>query len=314
MNQTMRAIVQTELGGPEVLTVADVPRPSPAPDEVLVRVRAAGVNPVDAGARAVGVFIGRPPFTVGWDVSGVVEEVGLGVTRLSVGDEVFGMPRFPNPAGGYGQYVTAPSRHFARKPASLSHVEAAGLPLVGLTAWQALVDTADVRPGQRVLVHAAAGGLGHIAVQIAKSLGAHVIGTASAAKHDFVRSLGADELIDYTSVDFTTAVEDVDVVVNSLSGEYVARSAAVLRRGGMVVNLKSADADAMPPEAVEREARMAFMLVEPDLRGLEELSRLVDGGELSIHVAETFDLEHAADAHRAIETGRTKGKIVLTVD
>src|SRR5213076_732494 len=162
---------------------------------------------------------GDPP-VLGFDVAGVVSAVGLGVTLFQPGDAVFGMPWFPRQAGGYAEYVTAPARHFVAKPEELSFVQAAALPLVSLTAWQALVDTAAIRPGQRVLVHAAAGGVGHVAVQIAKARGAHVIGTASAAKHEFLRGIGVDEPIDYTAVDFATAVRDVDVVVDPVGGDY----------------------------------------------------------------------------------------------
>ena len=195
----MRAIRQLSLGGPDVLELADVPRPEPGPTEVLVRVAAAGVNPVDWKVRARGGFLGEPPFTVGWDVAGVVEELGRGVTRFTPGDRVFGMPRFPREAAAYAEYVTAPSRQLARIPEGLGDVEAAALPLAGLTAWQALVETAGVGPKSRVLILAAAGGVGHLAVQIAKARGAYVIGTARPEKHAFLASLGADEAVDYTT-------------------------------------------------------------------------------------------------------------------
>ncbi|MEV4165220.1 NADP-dependent oxidoreductase [Nonomuraea dietziae] len=198
----MRAISQEVLGGPEVLTVVELDRPMPGPTDVLVRVHAAGVNPTDWLHRASGLYLGTPPFVLGWDVSGVVEAVGAGVTLHKVGEEVFGMLDYPSGAGAYAEYVSAPSRNFARKPAGIDHIEAAALPVAALTAWQALVDTADLQPGQRVLIHAAAGGVGHLAVQLAKALGAYVIGTASASKHDCVRSLGADEVIDYSQTDF----------------------------------------------------------------------------------------------------------------
>ncbi len=183
----MLAIRQEVLGGPEVLEVVDVPRPEPGPTEVLVRVAAAGVNPVDWKVRARGGFLGDPPFTVGWDVAGVVEEVGIGVTRFAAGDRVFGMPRFPREAAAYAEYATSPSRQLARTPDGLSDVEAGAMPLAALTAWQALVETADVRPGSRVLVNGAAGGVGHLAVQIAKARGAYVIGTARAVQHETPR-------------------------------------------------------------------------------------------------------------------------------
>ncbi|MFK0257718.1 NADP-dependent oxidoreductase [Streptomyces sp. NPDC090445] len=305
----MRAVVVSQWGGPEVLTETEVDRPEPGLGEILVRVHAAGVNPVDWKTRASGAFIGWGPVpTVGWDVSGTVEAVGPGVTLYRPGDEVYGMPRFPQQAGGYAEYVTAPARHFARKPASLDHVQAAALPLAALTAWQALVDTAGVAAGQRVLVHAAAGGVGHLAVQIAKARGAYVIGTASAAKHEVLRELGADELIDYRAGDFAEAVSDVDVVLDALGGEVAQRSLKVLKPGGHLVTLLGPD---VPAGADGVHA--SFVMVEPDLKGLEEIAALVEQGLLRPLVETVLPLEQAARAHEIGERGRTTGKIVLTV-
>ena len=216
--------------------------------------------------------LGDPPFVLGWDVSGVVSEVGFGVHTLKVGDEVYGMPWFPRQAGAYAEYVTAPSRQFALKPASLDHDRAAAVPLAGLTAWQALVDAAHVRAGQRVLVHAAAGGVGHFAVQIAKHLGAHVIGTASAGKHDWLRSLGADELIDYTAVRFEDAVSDVDVVIDLVGDGHDStstRSLRTLRPGGLIVAVPSGASPDLAGRARARGCARAPFLVEPDGDGAD---------------------------------------------
>lgn len=308
---TMRAISQNSFGGPEVLTEVTVPKPVPGPTEVLVRVHAAGVNPVDAKTRAGGRFLGEPPFVLGWDVSGVVEEVGFGVTAHRPGDAVFGMPLFPRQAGAYAEYVVAPARQFAPKPAGLDHHHAAALPLVGLTAWQSLVETADVREGQRVLVHAAAGGVGHVAVQIAKARGAHVIGTASAAKHDFVRSLGADEVVDYTAVDFAEAVRDVDVVFDTVGGDTGVRSVPTVRDGGFVVTILGNTQQALA-EAAGGRVRTAAVLCEPDRVGMLALADLVDRGLLRTELDAVLPLAEAARAHELIESGRTRGKIVLT--
>jgi len=204
----MRAIVVSEFGGPEVLQVVDAERPSPIPTEVLVEVHAAGVNPVDwktrEGRGAAGAA-GPPPFILGWDVAGVVKEVGRGVTIYEPGDRVFGMPWFPRAAGAYAEFVTAPSRQFARMPDGLAFEQAAALPLAGLTAWQALMDTAQLGNGQTVLINGATGGVGHLAVQIAKARGARVVGTARSENHDFLRELGADECVDYTQVELQDA-------------------------------------------------------------------------------------------------------------
>ncbi|BCJ32860.1 NADPH:quinone reductase [Actinocatenispora thailandica] len=312
----MQAIVCAGFGDPAVLRPADLPRPEPIGTEVLVRVHAAGVNPVDWKTRADGETpapAGPGPSVLGWDVSGVVEQVGVGVTRFAVGDEVFGMPWFPRQAGGYAEYVTAPSRQLARKPGGLSHAEAAGLPLAGLTAWQALVDTADVRPGQRVLVTGAAGGVGHLAVQLAKARGGYVLGTASAGKHDVLRSLGVDEPIDYTTVDVPATVRDVDVVLDLVGGAAGPSLLRVLRRGGILIPIAGGASDDTIAAASAAGVRAATVLVEPDGAALTQLSRLVDEGRLRVRVAATFPLAEAASAHRLGEQGRTLGKIVLTV-
>lgn len=295
----MRAIMAQRAGGPDVLEEVELDRPEPGPVEILVKVHAAGVNPTDWKARARGATLGRPgPFVPGYDVSGVVEAVGPGVRMYAPGDEVFGMPLFPTPPGAYAEYVVAPPRHFARKPTGLDHVTAAGLPLAGLTAWQSLVDFANVRAGQRVLIHAAAGGVGHLAVQIAKARGAHVIGTAGAAKHDFLTGLGADELIDYRITDFTTATGDLDVVLDTIGGDYSARSRPLLRPGGTYIALTPGD---------------DFLLVEPDHAGLLALVDLVEKGQLTVAIDSVFPLRDAAKAHERGETGRAQGKIVLQV-
>jgi NADPH:quinone reductase-like Zn-dependent oxidoreductase len=310
----MRAITQRAFGGPEVLRLADVPAPSPEPAGVVVRMRATSVNPIDLVVRS-GVFplLGDPPFILGWDVSGVVEAVDPGVSRFQVGDEVYGMPFFPRAAGAYAEFVGAPSRQLARKPAALSHVEAAALPLVGLTAWQALVDIADVQPGQRVLIHGAGGGLGHLAVQLAKHRGAEVIGTASAAKHAFLRSLGADQLIDYRRADFTAEVRDVDVVLETIGGDYADRSLSVLRPGGLLVTAVERLNATLPARAGAAGVRFAAVSVEPDYVALEQLAALAEAGAVRPYVQAALPLEEAAKAHQVAEAGGVQGKIVLTL-
>jgi NADPH:quinone reductase-like Zn-dependent oxidoreductase len=307
----MRAIRQETLGGPEVLELGEVPRPVPIPTEVLVRTSAAGVNPVDWKTRARGGFLGDPPFTVGWDVAGVVEAVGFGVTRFAPGDRVFGMPRFPREAAAYAEYVTSPSRQLARTPDELSDVEAAALPLAGLTAWQALVETAAVAENQRVLVLGAAGGVGHLAVQIARALRAYVIGTASAPKHEFLSSLGVDETVDYTSEDLGERTRDVDVLLDTV-GDGAAEALTAVRDGGVVVTLSGSSVGSLRELAGGR-VRVEGILVEPDRTGLEAIARLAASGALRPHVSETFPLGEAALAHEQGETGRTQGKLVLTV-
>ena len=309
----MKVITQDTFGGPEVLRLAEVPRPTPGPAQVLVRVQASGVNPTDWKHRAGGRFLGDPPFTVGWDVAGVVEEVGLGVAVLAPGDEVLGMLPYPGSGGGYSEFVVAAPRTFVRRPEALDVVHAAALPLVGLTAWQALVDVADLQPGQRVLVHAAAGGLGHVAVQIAKARGAFVVGTASWAKHEFVRSLGADKVIDYREADFATGLSDIDVVLDTIGDDYGPRSIATMRAGGTYVAVTPANIHPDLAGAAEQAGvRTAVMLVERDHAALTELVRLYAEGQLRVEVTKTFPIERAADAHALGEQGHNTGKLVLT--
>jgi NADPH:quinone reductase-like Zn-dependent oxidoreductase len=309
---TMRAIRQEVLGGPEVLHEVEVERPEPGLSQILVKVRAAGLNPSDWGHRAHRIFLGPPPFTLGWDVSGVVESTGFGVTLFKPGDEVFGMLPYPFGVGAYAEYAVGPARAFAIKPANIDHVSAGALPLAALTAWQALNDTARLQAGQRVLIHAAAGGVGHLAVQIAKARGAYVIGTASERNHELVRSLGADEVIDYTATDFTASASDVDVVLDPITGDYSARSLRVLRRGGILVSLLPF-APEIPGEAARLGVRAAVMLVEYDHRGMTEIANLATEGRLRPVIAGTFPLADAAKAHELGETRHVAGKLVLTM-
>ncbi|MFD5743082.1 NADP-dependent oxidoreductase [Streptomyces massasporeus] len=311
---TMRAISQDVLGGPEVLKEVEIERPVPKPNQVLVRVRAAGVNPTDWKHRATGGFLGEPPFVLGWDVSGVVEAVGIGVVAFAPGDEVFGMLPYPYGHGSHAEYVIAPVRALTRKPAGVDHTQAGALPLVSLTAWQALTEHADLQPGQRVLIHAAAGGVGHVAVQIAKARGAYVIGTASAGKHEFLRSIGVDETIDYRETDVTEAVKDVDVVLDTIGGDNALHSLRVLRPGGVLVSILPVGSDDLYAEAERLGVRALRMLVDADRGGMEAIADLIETGKLRATIAGTFPLAEAAEAHTLGDTGRTTGKLVLLND
>lgn len=304
----MQAISQDRLGGPEVLASVSLPKPTPGIGEVLVRVRAAGVNPVDAMNREHGVLVGQPPFVLGYDVSGTVEAVGYGVTLFTPGDEVFGMLPFPHGHGAYAEYVVAPTRVFVPKPERLDHVQAAAIPLAGLTAWQALVDTAGVGEGSRVLINGAAGGVGHFAVQVAKARGAYVIALASAANAAFVRSLGADEVIDYAATDFTDVISDLDVVLEVIGGDYPAKALDVLKRGGMFVSTVGQTPAA--GDAADRGIRVAALFVEADRLAMTALASLAAAGKVVPTVAATFPLDQAATAQSA-KAG--PGKVVLTL-
>lgn len=260
-------------------------------------------------------LLGEPPFVLGWDVSGVVEQVDPGVHRFQVGDEVYGMPYFPAAAGANAEYLVAPARQLARKSAGISHEEAEALPLVGLTAWHALVEIAQLRAGQRVLIHGAGGGLGHVAVQLAKHLGAEVIGTASAAKHEFLRALGADQLVDYRTQDYTEVLRHapVDVVLETLGGGNAERSFGVLRQGGVLVTAVERLSTTLPKLAEQSGVRFAAVGVEPDAAGLEALTEMVEAGKLRVHLQQVFPLERLAEAHEVLAAGNVQGKLAITV-
>lgn len=307
----MRAIIARSYGGPDVLELADLPVPEPARAEVVVRVAAAGINPVDSVARR-GFLRGLyddGPWTWGWDIAGTVTATGPGVTAFEVGDEVFGMPRFPAQAGAYAEYVAAPAADLAAKPASLDFRQAAGLPLAGLTALQ-VADLAGVTAGQKVLITAAAGGVGHLAVQVAKARGAIVLGTARAANHDFLRSLGVDEPIDYTAIDAAAEITGLDAVFDHLDEPGLIAS---VRPGGTFIRLTHEVTDALAAEAAAKGIKATRHVVHPDGEGLARLAAQADAGQLTVRIDEVFPIEQAAIAHRRIESGRTRGKIVLEI-
>lgn len=304
----MRAVVVHEFGSPDVLRIEMLPRPVPAPDELLVRVHAAGVNPVDALVRS-GDWGLSVPLVPGFDLSGVVAAVGSGVAEFRIGDEVFAMLDLRRP-GSYAEYAVVKVEEAARKPYETSHAEAASLPLVALTGWQALFDRADLQAGQTVLIHAGAGGVGSIAIQLAKWKGATVIATASAHNHDFLRELGADVVIDYRTQRFEDVVRDLDVILDPIGGETQNRSLGVLRDGGILVSLVGLTAAARTPE---RNVRAVSMLVRPDPVQLRRIAELVEDGSVRPIVSHLLTLEGAPEAHIQSETGRTRGKIVLDV-
>ncbi|WP_040480504.1 NADP-dependent oxidoreductase [Longispora albida] len=310
----MRVITVEKFGTePQTVVPGEAVRPEPGLGEVLIEVHATSVNPVDAKKRSgdLGDLVGAAPYVPGWDVSGVVVASGPGA-RWEPGDEVFGMPLFPVPANTFAEFALAPSYQVARKPGTVDHATAAGLPLAGLTALQAL-DLAGVGTGTRVLVHASAGGVGHLAVQLAAARGAHVIGTARQVNHEFVRGLGAAEVVDYTAAPFETQVSDVDVVLDLIGDEYSHRSLGVLRPGGVVYRLVGPVDDELRAAAAARGVRAATHLVHPDGPGLSRLAELVDGGQLRLAVAGRLPVERAAEAFALSDTGRTRGKLVLTV-
>jgi NADPH:quinone reductase-like Zn-dependent oxidoreductase len=313
----MKAIRVHEYGGTDRLTYEEVPRPDPAADELLVAVRAAGVNPIDWMVRegyADDALDPSLPYVPGWDVSGVVQAVGVDVDRFAPGDAVFGLVAMPDPGETYAEYATVPASDVVRKPASLAHAAAASLPMAALTARRALVDEAGVEADDRVLVHAAAGGVGHLAVQFATHLGARVVGTASARNREYLRRLGADRVIDYTEQRFEDAVDAVDVVLDGVGGETLDRSVAVLAEGGRLVTLPRPPSETVVERARrERDATVSWFSVEPDAAALRRVRDLVTEGVVAPTVSDRFPLAEARAAHERSETGHVRGKLVLTV-
>ncbi len=313
----MKAVRIHEYGGPEVLRYEDAPDPVIADDDVLVRVHAAGVNPVDwkirQGSRRDRNE--RLPLILGWDVSGVVEKVGASVTRFAKGDAVYGRPDIARD-GMYAELAAVRASELAKKPTSIDHVHAAAVPLTALTAWQSLFEAApgfqgaNLQAGQTVLVHAAAGGVGSFAVQLAKGRGARVIGTCSARNADYVRSLGADETVDYAKVRFEDVVKDMDAVMDYAGGDVGARSWGVLKKGGILVSITTRQDEAV---ANEHGVRTGYVFVQPSGTQLESIAKMIDEGKLAVLVSKVLPLSSAAEAHTESQGGHVRGKIVLRV-
>jgi len=310
--QTMRAIRIHAFGGPEVLTPEDIPFPQAQDDEVVVRVLAASVNPVDYKTRSgkyPAVKQEQLPVVLGRDLSGVVENCGSRAHTLKKGDPIYAM--LGRDRGSYAEYVVVKAVEGTAPPKGLDHVQAAAVPLAGLTAWQGLFDHGGLQAGQRVLIHGGSGGVGHFAIQFAKARGAAYVATTCAAEDlDFVRGLGADQAIDYKAQRFEEVVRDMDLVLDLIAGETQQRSWAVLREGGILVSTLSA-----PPEEQARmhRARGTNFMAQPNAAQLTEIARLVEQGKVRPHVARVFPLAEAAEAHRFLEEQHTRGKTVLRV-
>jgi NADPH:quinone reductase-like Zn-dependent oxidoreductase len=314
-SQTMKAIRIHNYGGPEVLQYEDAPRPKPQAGEVLIRVHAAGVNPIDWKVREGHVkdfWSHKLPLILGWDLSGAVEAVGPGPApagRFKKGDEVYSVSDISRD-GAYAEYVVVRESELSLKPKSLHHVRAAAVPLAALTAWQSLFDTAQLQPGQRVLIHAGSGGVGHFAVQLAKWKGGHVFGTASTKNQELLRELGVDEPIDYTKQKFEDVARDVDLVLDLIGGETQERSWSVLKNGGVLLSL------VQPPSVEKAKAlgvRAAFVAGHPSGAQLAEIAKIIDSGKLAPVIDRILPLSEARRAHELSQSGHTHGKIALRV-
>jgi NADPH:quinone reductase-like Zn-dependent oxidoreductase len=310
----MEAVILKHFGGIENLQLADTPSPVPAEGEVLVSVRAISINPVDVKTRKGGTPLAAalektPPVILGWDIAGIVEE-SLSPS-FKAGEQVFGMVNFPGAGKAYATHVSAPADQLARIPGNVTFPEAAAASLAALTAWQALVEHAGVKKGDRVLVHAGSGGVGHFAIQIARSLGAYVITTASFRNHSFVKSLGADEAIDYTSMPFEEATGGIDVVLDALGGDYIDRSLKTMNPGATIVSLPSSRNTQVAAKAEALGMKGISMMVKSNGRDMQALARLLESGEIKSHIAQIFPLADMGAAHLEMETGRVKGKLVV---
>lgn len=315
----MKAITLAAAGPAANLNHTTLPLPEIKGNEVLVKVSAISVNPIDVKARANEgvlnwVFGEARPVTLGWDISGEITESAEQVSDFKIGDEVFGMVNFFGNGKAYAEYVAVPADQLALKPSVISHQEAAAATLAALTAWQVLVNQAKISKGQRVLIHAASGGVGHYAVQIARHFGAFVIGTSSAANRDFVLSLGADEHIDYTSVRFEEVLSEVDFVLDTMEGETLTRSIDIVKPGGSIIsiptgNFVQSDLD----KARDHQVNLSGYLVQSSGTDMKLLADLLEKGIIKSHVSQTFDFKDMDQAHLAVETGKTKGKIVVNL-
>jgi len=306
----MKAIVVHEYGGPEVLKYEDVPRPEPKENEALVRVIAAGVNPVDALIRTgkYAKFFGTTlPLIPGYDIAGIVEKTGAKITKVKAGDSIYAYVLW---GGGYAEYAVATEGEATAKPKSLNYIEAAAVPLVALTAWQALIDTAKLSAGQTVLIHGGSGGVGSMAIQIAKARGAKVIATASTSNQELLKQLGADVAIDYTKTKFEDVAKDVDVVLDSVGKDTLARSYGVVRKGGIIATLVAEPDQA---ELDKHGIRGAAISVKPNASELAEITKLIEEKKIKPVVSQVLPLTEAVKAQEQAATHHTRGKIVLRV-
>lgn len=309
----MRAVRIHQYGGTETLKLENIAKPQINDDDILIAVKSAAINPVDWKIREgyLQTFIPYElPVILGWDVAGIVVEVGSKVSEFNVGDEVFSRPNIARD-GSYADYIAVKADEAVLKSPKLSFSEAAALPLAGITAWQCLVDVANVQPGQRVLIHAGAGGVGHLAIQIAKAKGATVIATASAANQDLLKKLGTDQAVDYAKSSLKEQIEPVDIVIDTMGGDVQKQSWELLKENGILVSVVDQPNEEL---AQAHNARAAFVFIEPSSRILKELNSLVEADLLKPLIEHHFTLENIVDAHLQSQSGRTRGKIVIDVN
>ncbi len=315
----MKAIILNEAGCVENLKYVDIPKPKITSDEVLVKTISLSINPVDYKVRAnTGslnwLFKNERPAVLGWDLSGTIVEIGENVTDFKVGDAVFGMVNFPGKGNVYAEFVAAPATHVALKPSNISHQEAATATLAALIAWQTLVNKGNVKKGDKVLIHGASGGVGHYATQIAKYLGAYVIGTSSAKNREFVLQNGTDKHVDYTTENILEIVSDADFVLDTIAGDNISKSIDSTKTGGIIVTIPSGNiSNADINKAKSKGIDLSFLLVESSGVDMLKIAQLMERGILKSHVSKTFSFDEMKDAHLYLEKGRTIGKIVINI-
>ena len=315
----MKAIILNEAGDVDNLKFTDIPKPTIKSNEVLVKTISLSINPVDYKVRsnsgALTWILGeKRPAIIGWDLSGTIVEVGDAVTDFKIGDAVFGMANFPGKGNTYAEFVAAPSAHLTLKPTNISHQEAASATLAALTAWQTLVIKGNVKKGDKVLIHAASGGVGHYATQIAKHFGAYVIGTSSAKNREFVLQNGADKHIDYTTENFQDIVSDVDFVLDTIGGDTIFKSLDITKQGGTIVTIASSNISNEELEkAKSKDVNLSFLLVQSSADDMLQIAQLMEKGILKSHVSKTFSFDEMGEAHLYLEKGRTVGKIVVNI-
>lgn len=315
----MKAIILKEVGSVDNLKYEDIPQPKIKSNEVLLKTISLSINPVDYKARAnsgslTWLFGEERPVILGWDLSGTIVEIGENVTDFKIGDAVFGMANFPRKGNAYAEFVAVPAAHLALKPTNISYQEAASATLAALTAWQTLVKKGNVKKGDIVLIHGASGGVGHYATQIAKHLGAYVIGTSSTKNKEFVLQNGADKHIDYTTENFSDIVSDADFVLDTLAGDVISKSIDVTKSGGIIVSIPSGN---IPNEDIDKAKSkgvdLSFVLVESSGSDMFQIAQLMEKGILKSHVSKTFSFDKMRDAHLYLEKGRTVGKIAINI-
>lgn len=319
----MKAIRIHKFGGPEVMKTEEIERPVPASDEILVKVYASGVNPVDWVVRNGGNDFIRPylelPMTLGWDAAGIIEETGSSVTAFKKGDEVYGIPNFPGSNGSYAEYCAAKASQFAVKPKSISFNEAAAVPLVGLVAWTGIFELGKLQSGQRILIHGASGGVGSFAVQYAKAKGAYVIGIASSGNLEFLKQIGAAEVIDYGSQKFEKLLKDIDVVFDASplrDNNQRLKSVSVLKKGGILVsvNVDFPFSETVLEALAKKNAKGELLYTQTNHQDwLNEIANLIDEGKVKVIISKVYPFEQVAQAHKESETWHVRGKLVLEI-